>query len=316
MRVWSTEALPARERFSFWNDAVCDAFLRVRTERDERNGFLGRIASMPVGSIAVNRVASERHLVRRSRRNLAADGDDWFFVNLHQGGRCVLRQADREQAVGPGDLCFFDSVRPFDLDFVDDMALTSFIVPRDALVARVVDAAGAVVRPLPKTGAGALLRSFAASLAANAADLAPEEAAQAGAVLVDLLALALGATAAAREAARPAARRALFDAACAAIRTRLGDPALDLAAVARVTGCAPRTLQTLFQEHGASVSGLVLEERLRLADRQLALGRASVTEVAYATGFSDLSYFSRAFRRRFGMTPRDRRHGGAGSAPG
>jgi AraC-like DNA-binding protein len=40
-------------------------------------------------------------------------------------------------------------------------------------------------------------------------------------------------------------------------------------------------------------------------------GRATVTEIAYATGFSDLSYFSRAFRRRFGMTPRDRRHGGA-----
>jgi AraC-like DNA-binding protein len=307
MRVWSTEALPARERFSFWNDAVCDAFLRVRTERDERASFLGRISSAAAGPLAVNRVASERHLVRRSRRNLAADGDAWFFVNLQQGGRCVLRQDGRDQLVEAGDLCFFDSVRPFDLDFVADMALSCFMVPRAALTARVADAAGAVVQPLPSRGAGALLRSFAASLAANAAHLSPAEAAQAGTMFVDLLALTLGATAAAREAARPAARRALFDAACAAIRVRLGDPALDLAVAARLMRCAPRTLQALFQEHGATVSGLVLEERLRLADRQLAQGRATVTEIAYATGFSDLSYFSRAFRRRFGMSPRDRR---------
>lgn len=310
MRVWSTEALPVRERFSFWNDAVCDAFLRVRTERDERSGFLGRIASTPVGSIAVNRVASERHLVRRSRRNLAADGDAWFFINVQQEGRCILRQDGLEQIVTAGGLCFFDSTRPFDLDFTSDMALTSFIVPRSALVARTVDAAAAVARPLPTTAAGALLRDFAASLAANAAALSPGEATEAAAIFVDLLALTLGATAAGRETARPAARRALFEAVCKELRARLGDPALDLAAIARYAGCAPRTLQTLFHEHGATVSGVLLEERLRLAERQLCQGRATVTEIAYATGFSDLSYFSRAFRRRFGMTPRDRRHRG------
>jgi AraC-like DNA-binding protein len=310
MREWSTEALPARERFSFWHDAVCDAFLRVRTERDERHGFLGRISSTPVGAVAVNRVASQRHLVQRSRRNLAADGEAWFFVNLHQAGHSILRQDGREQHVPAGELCFFDSTRPFDLDFVTDMGLTSFIVPRAALTARTVAATDAVVRPLATNGAGALLRSFAVALADTAASLTPVEAAAAGVMFIDLLALAVGATAAAREAARPAARQALFAAICADIRGRLHDPALDLAAVARRAGCAPRTLQTLFQEHGTSVSGYILEQRLLLAERQLGVGRASVTDIAYAAGFSDLSYFSRAFRRRFGMTPRDRRWAG------
>jgi AraC-like DNA-binding protein len=55
-----------------------------------------------------------------------------------------------------------------------------------------------------------------------------------------------------------------------------------------------------------SFADYVLEQRLNFAERQLAnsANNAAVTEIAYAAGFSDLSYFS---RRRFGITPSDRR---------
>jgi AraC-like DNA-binding protein len=46
---------------------------------------------------------------------------------------------------------------------------------------------------------------------------------------------------------------------------------------------------------------------LLLAERQLSrsASNVSITAVAYAVGFSDLSYFSRRFHRRFGLPPRD-----------
>jgi AraC-like DNA-binding protein len=54
----------------------------------------------------------------------------------------------------------------------------------------------------------------------------------------------------------------------------------------------------------------VLEQRLLLARRFL-LQESSrdrkVSDIAYTAGFNDLSYFHRAFRRRFGMTPSDMR---------
>jgi AraC family transcriptional activator of tynA and feaB len=34
----------------------------------------------------------------------------------------------------------------------------------------------------------------------------------------------------------------------------------------------------------------------------------NISEIAYAWGFNDLSHFNRAFRARFGMTPREWRH--------
>ena len=78
----------------------------------------------PPARLVVNCVRSERHLVRRTRQAVSRDTDDWFFVNLHQDGRCVLTQDGRDQQVNAGDLCLFDSTRPFDLDFPTDMALT------------------------------------------------------------------------------------------------------------------------------------------------------------------------------------------------
>ena len=307
MRIWSTNSVPKRESFAFWNDAVCDAFLRVRTERAERVEFSGSIVSAPAGELMVNHVRSERHLVRRGRQAVSRDTDDWFFVNLHQDGNCVLTQDGRDQQVKAGDLCLFDSTRPFDLDFTKDMALTSFLVPRGALLARAVNAPEAVVREIPRHGAGALLYQFSAGLAAAASTLSPAQAAQAGTIFIDLLALAIGATSSTRENARPTMRQVLFTSICADIRARLNNPALDLTTVAKRVCIAPRTLQTWFQERGTSFTSYVLEQRLLLAQQQLGLpaANATITEIAYAVGFSDLSHFSRCFRRRFGMTPSD-----------
>ncbi|HKH81064.1 MAG TPA: helix-turn-helix domain-containing protein [Methylovirgula sp.] len=130
----------------------------------------------------------------------------------------------------------------------------------------------------------------------------------AGNIFIDLLALALGANDDGRDAARPAARRALFEQVCAQIRSMIADPYLTITAAADGVRMAPRTLQTLFQNRGTSFTAFVIEQRLLLADRLLARSQSmTVTDVAYAVGFSDLSHFSRMFHRRFGLTARDRR---------
>jgi AraC-like DNA-binding protein len=41
--------------------------------------------------------------------------------------------------------------------------------------------------------------------------------------------------------------------------------------------------------------------------------RRKVSEIAYACGFNEISYFNQAFRRRFGATPSDVRAAAHGS---
>lgn len=64
---------------------------------------------------------------------------------------------------------------------------------------------------------------------------------------------------------------------------------------------------TLFRRiktsHQCTPSELLREQRLQRAQSLLEQQRGSVSEIAYACGYDNLSYFSQAFRKRFGLAP-------------
>jgi AraC-like DNA-binding protein len=73
-----------------------------------------------------------------------------------------------------------------------------------------------------------------------------------------------------------------------------------------------RYIRMLFESEGTSITEFVREERLTRARLLLLSPRFAerrIAEIAYAVGFNDLSYFNRAFRRRFGRSPSEVREG-------
>lgn len=58
---------------------------------------------------------------------------------------------------------------------------------------------------------------------------------------------------------------------------------------------------------GVSPGSLLQEARLQHAARLLVSSDASVTDIAFQCGFTDPKYFSKSFKRRFGLTPSDHR---------
>jgi AraC-like DNA-binding protein len=70
----------------------------------------------------------------------------------------------------------------------------------------------------------------------------------------------------------------------------------------------PRYIHKLFENEGFTFSAFVLGQRLSRAHRILSDPRfadRSVSSIAFDVGFGDLSYFNRAFRRRYAATPTD-----------
>ena len=65
-----------------------------------------------------------------------------------------------------------------------------------------------------------------------------------------------------------------------------------------------RTLQRRLQESGTSFRALLETQRARLAKRHLRDSQKSLTEVALLLGYSELSAFSRSFRRWHGCSPK------------
>ena len=84
----------------------------------------------------------------------------------------------------------------------------------------------------------------------------------------------------------------------------LSDPQFGVAELAQALHVDRATLfRRIKSSHQVTPSELLREHRLRRAEALLRARRGSVSEVAYAVGFDNLSHFSQAFRKRFGVAP-------------
>ena len=89
------------------------------------------------------------------------------------------------------------------------------------------------------------------------------------------------------------------------LRVHVSEP-IDLERLASVAGVRPRTLETHFKTFlGTTPLGWVRQMRLAYARRELehARAHATVTEVALASGFTQLGRFAAHYRAAFGETP-------------
>jgi AraC family transcriptional activator of pyochelin receptor len=87
------------------------------------------------------------------------------------------------------------------------------------------------------------------------------------------------------------------------------DCTLTLASLARRVGLNRTKLAVGFKQvYGVSVQGYWRDAKLVRARELLLQGKNSVTEVALSLGYVELSSFTRAFSRRFGVLPREFRN--------
>lgn len=313
MDVYTTDVVPPRARFAYWREAICDVFVSLDAERPAGPhppalGFSGRIACTAAGSVRLSEVTSDPQHVVRSPRQIARSSEDDFLVSLQVSGRGRVEQDGRSAALVPGEFALYDSTRPYVLHF--DGAFRQLVLqfPRSALRARLEGADRATAVRVPAAGAGAVVGAFTRALAEQAPSLDASTADRLGAHGLDLLADALAAVGGLGPADADAVRGAQRRRAQAFIEAHLDDPGLCPADVAAALHVSVRTLHKAFGG-GETVGRFLTRRRLARAAADLAdpARRRTVTDVAFAWGFRDAAHFSRAFKDRYGVSPRDYR---------
>ena len=84
------------------------------------------------------------------------------------------------------------------------------------------------------------------------------------------------------------------------------DPSLTIPELAKRHGLSQKSLERLFQDSmQCTPDAYCIKLRLEKAVSLLMDSSASITEIAYQCGFYDSSYFSKIFRRKFGISPRE-----------
>jgi AraC-like DNA-binding protein len=306
--LFSTDAVAPRDRFAYWREAVCDVFVQLECERVDRDPFAGAITTRPFGALTLSEVASRAQHVVRSRRQIARAREDDLLVSVQLDGGGTIAQDGNVARLGLGDFCLYDSARPYTLHFEGPFRQLVLQFPRARLVERLGRAepfAGLRIGRVDPVGA--LASDFLAALGRDSARIPAAAAQRLAGTALDLLATALAGV---RGVSPDAGSRRAAALARAKMLTlaRLGDSGLEPAMIAAELGVSARGLHRLFAGEGTSFMRWVIEQRLEacrcdLGD-PLLLGR-SVSDIALGRGFSDLAHFSRAFRRRFGLAPRD-----------
>ncbi|MCC3374472.1 helix-turn-helix domain-containing protein [Cohnella sp. REN36] len=92
------------------------------------------------------------------------------------------------------------------------------------------------------------------------------------------------------------------------IRQQIGELELSREEIARHVYLNPDYLTRLFKkETGLSISDYLQQQRIEFAKGLLERTEKSISDVAVASGYSNLSYFSTIFKKSVGMTPADYR---------
>ncbi len=267
------------------------------------------------GPLRAYRVESGPLVYVREAAHVRRAADRFFVLPMPQRAEIVREQGGVAVVAGPGQATLGDSAATYRYTQLGGGEVWSLRIDGAALSSRLrtADARGWPALDL-RRGAGRLALDLLGAgwrrAACGEAGEALRE--QVGAMVVDLLATAL-------DGGRPepdtaAGRAGLRARATRVIQAELGDPDLSPARVAAAIGVSRRYLDVLFADAGTSVMRYVREQRLERCHRTLAAdGTCGVAAVAHRHGFRDAAHFSRAFRARYGVAPRDVRGTAAGT---
>jgi AraC-like DNA-binding protein len=115
------------------------------------------------------------------------------------------------------------------------------------------------------------------------------------------------------------ARASLLNRIRQTIEASLSDPDASLEDVALAHRISPRYLQKLFKSCDETFGHYILARRLERCRADLAnpmCAQLSISQICFRWGFNGSAHFSRAFRDRFGLSPREHRRAAALSAQG
>jgi AraC-like DNA-binding protein len=306
---FSTDALPERDRTAIWHDVFGRHIVKTQFEPIANAWYVheATLRSLPGLSLITSTCAGFR--AERTRK-IVAEGDDDLIFTVNTEGVAYASQLGRETPIAAGEGVLLSSADIGAIGYPDRARFVAFRIPRKTLDPVVSDLEAGLARRLPRSEALSLLTTYAAAFDDQA--MTSPLLRQAFATHIeDLLVLAIGGTFEAAEVARSRGLRAVrLKAIKNDIVTNISDERLSVTDVARRHRVTPRYVQLLFESDGGTFSEYVIEQRLGRACRMLTETRFAdwtIGAIAFEAGFSNLSYFNRTFRRRYGATPSDMR---------
>jgi AraC-like DNA-binding protein len=313
IKRFASADLPAHltdaQRFALWYALYREVHGGADVSISEYVPFSAAIETVDIGAMTMCRMSGTITRSIRTAAHVAAEGrnDYALLLNCGQPVSCLTPELEIDIPTGAGLFVSYDeSFTIAGAGNGDGSRWLNLILPRALLENAFAPTGELSAQAIPSTETLSLLFDYIRLLQANRVT-SNDLVGHATETVVDLLGLAIGLKGDAVElAGSRGLRTARFRAVLAKIRAGFDRPGISAQSVAAELGLSTRYVHDLLHENGVSFAEHVLELRLQKVHRMLSARRhdmMKITDIVLACGFSDVSYFNRSFRKKYGFKP-------------
>jgi AraC-like DNA-binding protein len=300
---FSTAGVKSSDRFSYWRDVVCQHCIPAGSDSPFRGDFDASITGRTVGPLDVALMVAPEHTWTRDAESVRRGPESSLWLSYMASGIGFLEQNGKSVVQNSGDIVLYDAARPFTYN-LSPQAFYIMRVPRNLLMHRTAAAERLVATSLGAgTGFRAVLGGLIQELSGSQAlTNAPMASSRVASSILDLLACVIDLHEGGQTS--QTVTEALYRRACAYVQQHIEDPELSAQSLAKAERISLRTVARIFAAHGTTPMRYIWQKRLEASYCALAQGSVrKVSEAAVSYGFSDLSHFSRSFKKAFGVSP-------------
>ncbi len=308
--TWSTEGISRRERFDYWSDVVCQGICKLECRRFANTPFYGKLRYARFGEIDLLEMESEPQIFLRTKSHLSEITDHTMVLSLPLTQRSEKALNTNGLCTSRGDISFYDATRPQKLAINSQIQALIIQIPKPLLENHLINVErydSSVIST--HTLLGQLTSSLLQTLAANLDRESSRGTASVTSTLMQLIAFALTERTEQRDIIqyRAAVHTSLRQTIEQFIKTNCCDTNLSPKLIADRYRISLRYLHRLFEDSEYSVAKTILNARLQQAMELLCRcdQKFMVTQVAFQCGFKDVSHFSKSFKDKYGVNPRD-----------
>jgi AraC-like DNA-binding protein len=301
------EGIHPRDRFDYWFEATCRAFVPYECRPRLRSAFEGELRALPFAGFSLSTCSSNGLTTWRTARQAAKDKDS-VYLYFQLSGTVRICQNGRECALQAGDFTLVDTVGANSFDHSVDSKSLVLELSRKDCEARLGRIGQWTARRIDGTaGVGAMVSKFVQLLPQQAALLNDTAQAHIALQVIDLLALALR-EGEGSDLVQSSARLVSLLRLKAAVDANLTNCNVTCDDLAAAAGISIRYANQLLDAEQTSLQRLLFSRRLAKCQAALAdpaQAHRQISDIAYSWGFGDVSHFGRLFKSMVGMTPRD-----------
>ena len=306
----STSDFPETNRLAMWREFYGRGIANIDIEPIGDEPFHAEVSFDLLPNVTIAAGSRSPAHYRATPELVGRGSMDTLVLSMLRSGAASATQFGQELISGVGSASVLTPTDPSTSTMLTRGSFITLALSRPMIAALAPDYSQAFGRPIPSSSAAlGLLIRYLDVVRAGDELTNPAIGQSVSDHIIDLAALALGTRGDYAEMARQRGAKA---ARLAAIRSdilrSLGRYDLSTELIAARHGISPRYVRKLFEEDRSSFSAFVLGERVTKAHRMLIDRRyahLNIAQIAHGSGFGDVSYFNRAFRRHFGAKPSD-----------